>query len=249
LLYLSYINREQYGDNPLLYGQYFYARPISTKSKGMNYRRVTDESGKESYVEAGEKLERVYDPKDCTILPRMWADRADYIQAYRSWENIPEGKKATFGKNIDFLLSYQLRFMYWRYFMWNFVGRQNDEQGYGDDTRGNWITGITFIDEMLVGPQKDIPSIIKDNKARNTYFGIPLILGILGLAFHIKKKPEDATVIGTLFLFTGFFIILYLNFPAHQPRERDYAYVGSYQTFIIWIGLGVLAIIDFFREK
>ncbi|MEI7979710.1 MAG: DUF2723 domain-containing protein, partial [Bacteroidota bacterium] len=189
---LSYINREQYGDNPLLYGQYFYARPISTKSKGMNYRRVTDENGKESYVEAGEKLERVYDPKDCTILPRMWADRADYIQAYRSWESIPEGKKATFGKNIDFLLSYQLRFMYWRYFMWNFVGRQNDDQGYGDDTRGNWITGITFIDEMLVGPQKDMPSIIKDNKARNTYFGIPLILGILGLAFHIKKKPEDA---------------------------------------------------------
>ncbi len=246
---LSYINREQYGDNPLLYGQYFYARPISTKSKGMNYRRVTDENGKESYVEAGEKLERVYDPKDCTILPRMWADRADYIQAYRSWESIPEGKKATFGKNIDFLLSYQLRFMYWRYFMWNFVGRQNDDQGYGDDTRGNWITGITFIDEMLVGPQKDMPSIIKDNKARNTYFGIPLILGILGLAFHIKKKPEDATVIGTLFLFTGFFIILYLNFPAHQPRERDYAYVGSYQTFIIWVGLGVLAIIDFLSRK
>jgi hypothetical protein len=246
---LSYINREQYGDNPLLYGQYFYARPIDTKSKGMNYRRLTDANGKESYVEAGEKLERVYDPKDCTILPRMWADRGDYIQAYRSWENIPEGKKATFGKNIDFLLSYQLGFMYWRYFFWNFVGRQNDDQGYGDATRGNWISGISFIDEWRLGPQKDMPAIIKDNKARNVYFGIPLILGILGLIFHFKKQKEDATVVTTLFLFTGFFIILYLNFPAHQPRERDYAYVGSYQTFIIWIGLGVLAIIDWLSKK
>lgn len=246
---LSYINREQYGDNPLLYGQYFYARAIDTKSKGMNYRRVTDANGKETYAEAGEKLERIYDPKDCTILPRMWADRADYIQSYRSWENMPGEKKATFGKNIDFLLSYQLGFMYWRYFFWNFVGRQNDEQGYGDATKGNWISGITFLDEWRLGPQKDIPAIIKDNKARNTYYGIPLILGILGLVFHFKKNKEDATVVSTLFLFTGFFIILYLNFPAHQPRERDYAYVGSYQTFIIWIGLGVLAIIDFLSKK
>ncbi len=246
---LSYINREQYGDNPLLYGQYFYARPIGTKSKGMNYRRSVDANGKEQYVEAGEKLEREYDPKDCTILPRMWADRADYVQSYRNWEDIGEGKKATFGKNIDFLLSYQLGFMYWRYFFWNFVGRQNDEQGYGDVTKGNWITGITFFDEWRLGPQKDLPALLKNNKAHNTYFGIPLILGIIGLIFHFRKQKEDATVITTLFLFTGFFIILYLNFPAHQPRERDYAYVGSYQTFIIWIGLGVLAIIDWLSKK
>ena len=241
---LSYLNREQYGENPLIYGQYFYAKVIDVEKKGMNYRK-----GADKYEEAGEKMERVYDPKDCTILPRMWADRADYVQSYRQWENMPGEKRATFAKNIDFLLSYQLGFMYWRYFFWNFVGRQNDDQGFGDIVRGNWKSGITFLDEWRLGPQSNMPDSIKNSKANNSYFGIPLILGILGLIFHFRKAKEDAIVIATLFLFTGFFIILYLNFPAHQPRERDYAYVGSYQTFIIWVGLGVLWIVDFLSKR
>ncbi|MFN3445809.1 MAG: DUF2723 domain-containing protein, partial [Bacteroidia bacterium] len=132
---LSYLNREQYGENPLVYGQYFYAKVIDEKKGAMTYAK-----GDGKYEEAGEKVERIYDPKDCTIFPRMWADRPDYVQAYRQWENIPEGKKATFAKNIDFLLSYQMGFMYWRYFAWNFIGRQNDDQGFGDITRGNWIS-------------------------------------------------------------------------------------------------------------
>ena len=242
---LSYLNREQYGENPLVYGQYFYAKVIDYKKGAYQYAKGDD--GK--YVEAGQKIERIYDPKDCTIFPRMWADRADYVNAYREWEKIPEGKKANMAKNVDFLLSYQLGFMYWRYFFWNFIGRQNDEQGYGDLIRGNWISGIDFIDEWRLGPQKTMPTGMMNNKAKNTYYFLPLILGLLGLFFHFKKAKQDASVVMTLFLFTGFFIILYLNFPAHQPRERDYAYVGSYQTFMIWVGLGVLAIVDWLAKK
>lgn len=242
---LSYLNREQYGENPLVYGQYFYAKVIDVKKGNMQYAKGFD--GK--YVETGEKLERVYDPKDCTIFPRMWADRPDYVAAYREWEKIPEGKKATFGKNVDFLLSYQLGFMYWRYFFWNFIGRQNDEQGYGDIVRGNWQSGIKALDESRLGPISKAPDSIKNNKANNKYYFLPLILGLIGLWYHFKNAKEDAVVVSTLFLFTGFFIILYLNFPAHQPRERDYAYVGSYQTFMIWIGLGVLALVDFLGKK
>ncbi len=242
---LSYLNREQYGENPLVYGQYFYAKVVDLKKGNMQYAKSAD--GK--YEEAGEKIERIYDPKDCTLFPRMWADRADYVNAYREWEKIPEGKRANMGKNIDFLLSYQLGFMYWRYFFWNFIGRQNDEQGYGDITRGNWLSGINFIDEWRLGPQKNMPESMKGNKAHNTYFFLPILLGLIGFFYHFKKSREDAVVILTLFLFTGFFIILYLNFPAHQPRERDYAYVGSYQTFIIWIGLGVLAIVDWLSKR
>ncbi len=241
---LSYLNREQYGENPLVYGQYFYAKVVDEKKGAMQYAK-----GATDYEEAGEKVERIYDPKESTIFPRMWADRADYVQAYRQWENIPEGKKATFAKNIDFLFTYQMGFMYLRYFAWNFVGRQNDEQGFGDITRGNWLSGIPFIDNYFLGPQANIPDTLSSNKGRNTYFALPLILGLLGMFFHFRKSKEDATVVTTLFLFTGAFIILYLNFPAHQPRERDYAYVGSYQTFMIWIGLGVLAVIDWLSKR
>lgn len=242
---LSYLNREQYGENPLIYGQYFYAQVIDYKKGAYQYTKGPD--GK--YVEAGQKIERIYDPKDCTIFPRMWADRADYVNSYREWEKIPEGRKANMGKNIDFLLSYQLGFMYWRYFFWNFIGRQNDEQGFGDITRGNWISGVKFIDEWRLGPQDNLPEAMKGNRAHNTFFFLPLILGLVGLFYHFKKAKEDASVVLTLFLFTGFFIILYLNFPAHQPRERDYAYVGSYQTFMIWIGLGVLALTDWLAKR
>ncbi|MES2560132.1 MAG: DUF2723 domain-containing protein [Bacteroidota bacterium] len=248
---VSYINREQYGENPLVYGQYFYAKVVDFEKGAMQYRK-----GDGRYEETGPKITRIYDPKDCTVLPRMWADRPDYIQAYRNWEKIPEGKKATFNKNMDFMFSYQLGYMYWRYFMWNFAGRQNDNQGFGGINDGNWLSGIDVVDEMLafpgrlsgLGPQSTLPESMA-SKANNKYYFFPLILGLIGLFYHFKKAKEDATVILTLFLFTGAFIVLYLNFPAHQPRERDYAYVGSFQTFMIWIGLGALAIIDFLSKK
>lgn len=243
---LSYLNREQYGDNPLIYGQYFYAKPIDVKKGDMQYRPSAD--GKR-YEEAGNKMTRIFDAKDQTIFPRMWSERPDHVRSYREWLNIPEGKKATFGKNIDFLLSYQLGFMYWRYFFWNFVGRQSDLQGFGNIMDGNWLSGVNAVDKMRLGPQTNLPDDYANNKARNTYFFLPLLLGIIGTVWHFKKSKEDAIVVATLFLFTGFFIILYLNFPAHQPRERDYAYVGSYQTFMIWVGLGVVALIDWLSKK
>jgi hypothetical protein len=241
---LSYLNREQYGDNPLIYGQYFYAKPIDIKKGDKQFR---PEGNK--YVEAGFKQSRVFDAKDQTIFPRMWSDRADHVRAYRDWLNIPEGKKITFNQNVNFLLSYQLGFMYWRYFFWNFVGRQSDNQGFGNIVDGNWMSGVDGVDKMRLGPQTNLPDDVANNKARNQYFFLPLLLGIIGLIWHYKKSKEDAIVVTTLFLFTGFFIILYLNFPAHQPRERDYAYVGSYQTFMIWVGLGVVALIDWLSRK
>jgi hypothetical protein len=137
---VSYINREQYGENPLVYGQYFYAKVIRFEKGATKYRK-----GETKYEEAGTDVKRIYDPKDCTILPRMWADRPDYVQAYRSWEKIPEGKRATFGKNMDFLMSYQLGWMYWRYFFWNFVGRQNDNQGFGGVVDGTGSVVSTLL--------------------------------------------------------------------------------------------------------
>jgi hypothetical protein len=159
--------------------------------------------------------------------------------------------KPTFGENMQFFFSYQLNFMYWRYFMWNFSGRQNDIQSYGEIDRGNWITGINFIDELMLGDQTLLPSELKENKGHNTYFLLPLILGILGLIFLIygdKKGLQSFWITGLLFLLTGIAIVVYLNQTPYQPRERDYAYSGSFYAFSIWIGLGVLAIIKFFEK-
>lgn len=241
---ISYINREQYGDRPLLHGQHYTAKYIDTKEGAMQYRKGVDK-----YEEVGPKVEPVWEPEHTTFFPRMWSNRADHVQAYQQWEKIPEGKKPSFAKNIDFLFDYQLGFMYWRYFSWNFIGRQNDEQGHGELTSGNWESGVKFIDKARLGPQDNLPVDLANNKGKNHYFFLPLILGLLGFAFQYIKAREDAFVITLLFLFTGVFIIIYLNFPPLQPRERDYAYVGSYQTFFIWVGLGVLFIMDWLGRK
>ncbi|MCC6683971.1 MAG: DUF2723 domain-containing protein [Bacteroidia bacterium] len=241
---ISYLNREQYGDRPLLYGQYYTAKYIDTEEGSMQYRK-----GEEKYEEVGPKIEPVWEKDQMTIFPRMWSNRGDHVKAYRDWENIPEGKKPSFAKNIDFLFSYQLNFMYWRYFFWNFIGRQSDEQGHGELTAGNWESGVKFIDKARLGPQDNLPGELANNKGKNHYYFLPLILGLLGLVYQFNRAREDAFVITLLFLFTGVFIIIYLNFPPLQPRERDYAYVGSYQTFFIWVGLGVLAIADWLSKK
>lgn len=241
---ISYLNREQYGDRPLLYGQYYTAKYIDQKEGSMQYRK-----GEEKYEEIGPRIEPIYEKDQQTIFPRMWSNRGDHVQAYRQWENIPEGKKPTFAKNIHFLFSYQLGFMYWRYFFWNVVGRQSDEQGHGEINNGNWESGIPFIDAVRLGPQENLSDDVKSNKGKNHYYFLPLVVGLLGLFYHFKNAKEDAFVVTLLFLFTGVFIIIYLNFPPLQPRERDYAYVGSYQTFFIWVGLGVLFIFDWLSKK
>ena len=239
---LSYVNREQYGDRPLLYGQYFDSKPIDSKQGDIIYRK-----GKEKYESAGQKYERVYDRN--TLLPRMYSDDPQHVGFYRDWMGLKEDQSPTFIDNIGFLISYQTSFMYTRYFAWNFIGRQNDEQGHGDYIHGNWLSGIKFIDNMLLGGQYALPKSQLQNNAYNTFYFLPFILGIIGAFWHFKRDQKDAGIVGLLFFFTGIAIVLYLNQNPLQPRERDYAYTGSFYAFTIWIGLGVAGIADFLRKK
>lgn len=239
---LSYVNREQYGDRPLLYGQYFDSKPIDNKKGDVIYRK-----GADKYESAGQKFERVYDRN--TILPRMYSDDPQHAGFYRDWMGLSETESPTFLDNIGFLISYQTSFMYTRYFAWNFVGRQNDEQGHGDYIHGNWLSGITFIDNMLLGGQNDLPKSQLENNAFNRFYFLPFILGIIGAFWHFKRNQKDAGIVGLLFFFTGIAIVLYLNQNPLQPRERDYAYTGSFYAFAIWIGLGVAGIAEFFRTR
>ena len=252
---LSYLNREQYGDRPLIYGQYYNA-PLDPEEPYIQGSPIYDKKdGK--YVVVGYKQKPNYDSRFCTFFPRMWSPQANHVREYKSWAKIKGTPirvgdkvlyKPTFGENLRFFFVYQLGHMYFRYFMWNFSGRQNDWQGHGSLLRGNWITGIPFIDKILVGPQKGLPYKMRTNKARNTYYMLPFLLGLIGLLYHWKKHKEDFSVVLLLFFYTGIAIVIYLNQYPLQPRERDYAYVGSFYAYAIWIGLGVLAIYEFARK-
>ncbi|NOT93468.1 glycosyltransferase family 117 protein [Ferruginibacter sp.] len=247
---VGYLSREQYGDWPILYGQDFTASPIDSK--------VTETYVKSNgrYEKNGRKVEYVYAPEDMHLFPRMWDQSNDQGHAdyYASWAGIGKDKqgnwerKPTVGENIQFAFSYQLGWMYLRYFMWNFAGKQNDLQGVymGNVRDGNWITGIAPIDNLRLGNQDMMPDSLKNNKANNKLFALPLILGLLGLIYQIKKDNKDAFVVGLLFLLTGAAVIFYLNQAGNQPRERDYAFVGSFYAFAIWIGLGVLYVKELF---
>lgn len=239
---LSYVNREQYGDRPLLYGQYFDSKPVDSKEGEIIYRK-----GKDKYENAGQKYERVYDRN--TILPRMYSDDPQHVGFYRDWMGMSEDESPTFINNLGFLISYQTSFMYTRYFAWNFIGRQNDKQGHGDYTDGNWLSGIKLIDNMLLGGQFELPKSQLENKAYNRFYFLPFIIGIIGALWHFNRNQKDAGIVGLLFFFTGIAIVLYLNQNPLQPRERDYAYVGSFYAFAIWIGLGVAGIADFFKTR
>lgn len=246
--FVSYLNREQYGDFPILSGQYYNAKVIDQKEGSMQWAKV---EGEKKYVEAGPKIKPVYDPNYTTLFPRMWSNQPQHIAEYKKWCNIKSDTKKPdfFSDNLYFFFRYQVGEMYMRYFMWNFTGRQNDIQGPGGITKGNWISGINFVDEMRLGKQDKLPLSMKNNKGRNTYFFLPLVLGILGLVYHFNKDKRDAGVVAFLFLMTGLAIIVYLNGPPLQPRERDYAYVGSFYAFAIWIGFGALAIYNFLKNK
>lgn len=243
---VGYINREQYGDRPLLYGPYFTAKNYRTErdSDGPMQYRMDREEGK--YVEIGNKVSMVYDDSQKTLFPRMGdMQKGSSPAGYKEWAGAVGGKtKPTMGQNLKYFFRYQLGHMYWRYFMWNFAGRQDDIQGHGGADHGNWITGIGFIDRIFVGPQSNIPDDIKVNNGRNKYYLLPLIIGVLGMFYHYKKHKNDFWVVMALFIFTGVLIVVYLNQPPYEPRERDYTNVGSYQTFCIWIGLGVLFLAD-----
>jgi hypothetical protein len=245
---VGYLGREQYGDFPLLYGQVFTAQPEDYQPAGMKYTR-----GKDRYEEIGEDIKPVYSPADKMLFPRVWDASNDqgHAEFYRDYLDLGEGEKPTQGDNIEFFFKYQLNWMYWRYFMWNFSGRQNDIQGFaqGNVRDGNWLTGIPFIDNIFLPNNGNIPESIRYNKAHNKLFALPFILGIIGAVYQYNRNRKDFLVTALLFFFTGLAIVLYLNQAGNQPRERDYAFVGSFYAFAIWIGLGVMQVAEWFRKK
>lgn len=246
---VGYLGRDQYGDFPLLYGQKFTADPVDLKNTGMRYQK-----SKDKYIELGQDRKYVYAAEDKMVLPRVWdpsndQNHADYYAYYLGINKTRDGKyerAPTQADNINFFIGYQSYWMYIRYFLWNFSGKQNDNQGlFGGNKRdGNWITGIPPIDNAMYGDQSMMPDSLKNNKANNKLFLLPLILGLIGLFYQFKKRGDDGVINMLLFFFTGFAIVLYLNQAGYQPRERDYAYVGSFYAFAVWIGLGVLKVRD-----
>lgn len=236
---LPYLNREQYGERPLLRGPNFDAQPVGMTSEE-RYGRVGDR-----YEIVDEKVDYKYDPADQVLFPRMGDYSQNRPKLYRQWIDKPNGEP-TLGDNIEFFWKYQLGWMYWRYFMWNFSGRQNGDQGYyaWDPSSGNWISGISFIDEARLGNMDKLPTDEKNNQARNKYYMIPFLLGILGMLYHYRRRPRDFAAILALFIITGVGIIVYSNQPPSEPRERDYVLAGSFFTYCIWIGLSVLALYD-----
>lgn len=241
---LPYLNREQYGERPLLRGPSFDAKPIGVKSEE-RYGRVGDR-----YAVVDEKVDYEYSPVGQTLFPRMGDYSQDRPRLYRQWIDKPSGEP-TFGDNLEFFWRYQLGWMYWRYFMWNFSGRQNGEQGYysWDPSSGNWITGFDFIDEGRIGNQKELPEFQKNNQANNKYYMIPFLLGLFGMFFHYQRRPRDFAAIMALFIITGIGIIVYSNQPPNEPRERDYVLAGSFFTYAIWIGLSVVALFDLLSRR
>ena len=250
---VGYLSREQYGDWPILYGQDFTADPIEQKAVD------TYVKGKTKYEKIGRRYDIEYAPEDKHFFPRMWdasndQHHADYYASFAGLQKDEKtGKyidKPTMGDNISFFVKYQTNWMYWRYFMWNFAGKQDDVQGVdiGNVRDGNWSTGIGFWDNLRLGNQSKLPDSLKHNKAHNNLYCLPLILGILGLIYQYKKDKRDTLVNVLLFFFTGFAVVIYLNQAGNQPRERDYAYVGSFYVFAIWIGLGFLYVKELIKK-
>ena len=270
----EYLNREQYGTRPLFYGQAYSSKVALKEVDGgcmydvregaPVYQRKEKENPteKDSYEKVRNKTEYKYAQN--MLFPRMYSDA--HAKAYEDWLGGIEGKTVPFNQcgemvmvkmptqweNIKFFFIYQVNFMYWRYFMWNFAGRQNDIQSQGEIEHGNWITGIPFIDNFLVGDQTFLPSDLKNNKGHNVFYCLPLILGLIGLfwqAYKGDKGIQQFWIVFFLFFMTGLAIVLYLNQNPGQPRERDYAYAGSFYAFAIWIGLGVAAISEWLAKK
>lgn len=320
---LSYLNREQYGDRPLLFGQYFntpeekldpyidganvWVKSFSVREDKSTNRLILSSRDRfeaeryiqehpeqklkivQEYIESGEKKESVvnYRKEYCGVFPRMYSSQANHISEYKNWSNYknwnsPAGRKKVTdaenyirgleyqlnsvetredfnsimraldkkygemmpskGEDLRYFFSYQLNWMYWRYFMWNFAGKQDDNQGHGDFMDGNWISGFNAVDEARLGNREKLPEVELQNRGMNKFYFLPLILGLIGFIFQMVRHPKDFTVVGLLFFLTGIAIVIYLNQTPFQPRERDYAYAGSFYAFAIWIGLAVYAL-------
>ncbi|MCA1757652.1 MAG: DUF2723 domain-containing protein [Bacteroidales bacterium] len=252
---IYYVNREQYGSVPLFKGEYYSAPVVSVKKKTAGYIR---DNGKYTGYS---RNEYEFDKRFTTFFPRMYSSDPRHIREYEYWADI-KGERVvintsgqqreyilpSFGENLKFFFQYQVGFMYWRYFMWNFAGRQNDIQGNGNVIHGNWVSGIGAIDSSRLGPQEKLPQELRDNPANNRYYFLPLLLGLMGMVWHYRKGRNGFMVVTLLFIMTGLAIIVYLNQNPLQPRERDYAYSGSFYAFSIWVGMGLLFLYDLFRR-
>ena len=249
---LYYLNREQYGQSPLIKGPYYNA-PILDYGEGKPVYALENDK----YIVTHRRLERIYDERFITLFPRMWSDQSEHEDIYREWggkkgislqvtEQSGERvtiKKPRYSENLKFMFTYQYGYMYFRYFMWNFAGKQNDTQGTGGAINGNWITGIKLLDEARTGTV-DLPAGLKDDTSRNKYYLLPFLLGLAGLFYQLNRDNKNWWIILLLFIMTGIAIVFYLNQYPNQPRERDYAYVGSYYFYAVWIGLGMLALFE-----
>ena len=261
---LSYLNREQYGTWPIVYGQYYNAPQDkeNPNSDGTPFYVKDTKKGKYVMTDDRKNTNPNYDSRFCTLFPRMWSNtKPSHIAAYKSWGKIKgtpidivndEGKsetlyRPTMVENVRFFLNYQVGHMYMRYFFWNFVGRQNDIESAGGIRYGNWLSGIPAIDNARLGDQSNLPDSMA-NAAHNKFYFLPLLLGLLGLFFHLRKHTDGFLVVLLLFFMTGLAIVMYLNITPYQPRERDYAFAGSFYAFAIWIGLGVMALWDLLKK-
>jgi len=255
---LYYLNREQYGQRPLFSGPYYNA-PVTGYKKGKPTYNPVD--GK--YTITNRETIREYDDRFVTLFPRMWSESPDHVRVYEEYVggkgkpvriNDPEtgettiARVPTFGQNLKFMFHYQFGFMYFRYFMWNFSGRQNDIQSYGGPVNGNWISGIDFLDAPRVGTIKGMPDDARNAPSRNVYFLLPLLLGLAGFLWHFNRDVRNWWIVLLIFVMTGIAIVVYLNQYPNQPRERDYAYAASFYAFTIWIGMGVLALFELLRK-
>ncbi len=270
----NYLSRDQYGDRPLFFGQAYTSQVALEERGGMcipsmkkgapiySRKEKSSQDEKDSYFVVNTKDRYIYAQN--MLFPRMHS--SDHAKAYEDWMGGISGTEVPYDRcgepmmvkiptqweNLRFFLSYQCNFMYWRYFMWNFAGRQNDVQGHGELEKGNWITGFDFIDNMRLGDQSKLPDDLKNNKGHNVFYCLPLLLGLLGLfwqAFRGQRGIRQFWVVFFLFFMTGLAIVVYLNQTPLQPRERDYAYAGSFYAFAIWCGMGVAAIIDELKKR
>ncbi len=247
---VSYVQREQFGEQPLLYGPDFDAQLQAIESKGNRYAKSKTADGKDFYEVVGKKPKYIFDPEKCRLFPRIYdSNDPQHVNFYKQYLGIEGDDRPTSGDNLSYFFGYQMNWMWWRYFMWNYAGRQNDFEGQGGGKDGNWVSGIGFIDKMLGrGDMSKMADGYVNNGARNELYFLPLILGIFGMVYQFNRSKKDGIVIGLLFFFTGIAIGIYLNMPPLQPRERDYAFAGCTYAFAIWIGLGVLMLYEWIKK-
>ncbi len=246
---VGYLSREQYGDWPILYGPFF-----TEETENEDFVNTGDlyVKGEKKYEIAGKIQKQDFSSMETAHpFPRMWdnGNERNQVFVYREFGGVEEGEQPNMSNEVRYFADYQFRWMYWRYFMWNFAGKQNDLQGFGNVRDGNWYSGVTPVDNLFHSTTDKLPDTAgKTNKANNKLFFLPLVLGIIGMAYHYTRHKRDFLVAFLLFFFTGFAIVIYLNQSGYQPRERDYAYVGSFYAFAIWIGLGVMYVKESFEK-